>query len=130
MKRLTIIALAALATSSSAFAAKKSIFSIFGDSKKFVEVTCYGLPAQPSPLTLTVPSIGSETYERDFAYSEAGGIQITVSSKKVEQTLTVEISRDEQSSATVATSGLDVRFKNNDTDITCELNDGEQITDL
>lgn len=131
MKVFVLSLIFAAASTAAAGGLQKPVFSVFGKKSPFVEVTCRGLHGFPDGLTLLVPATGPDTYSKSYDYSEVSGLDILVSGKKAENTLSLTFWADEQETVKARTySGLDTEIERGQVKISCELNAGDQISDL
>jgi hypothetical protein len=132
MKHPILFVFALVSLCPTAKAVEKAPFAVFGKEKLFVEVTCYGLPGGESGQTFRVPSAGldGQDFARRIAVVDTKTFDVSVSSKRVEDTLTLSMAVDGKFLVEAGTSGLDVSLSDGKTNVSCELNAGEQITDL
>lgn len=109
----------------------KPAFSVFGDKRRFVEVKCTGSLPYSDGVTakLYASDNNAKSFDGQIQLSEVSELQLSVSSKRVEETLMVAYSADEQPKLTRSTyDGLSVRLRRGNLDITCALNNGKQTS--
>jgi hypothetical protein len=130
--KLTLLILASALSLQAQAALKKPAFSVFGNQKHFVEVTCVGIKGFDNGLTVRLysPNAAALDFNGEYKLSDLSGLDFSVSSKRAEDTLKVSLWADEQERVTAGTyGGLDVTLKRGSVNVSCDLNDGAQITD-